>query len=96
MSASNIKVIVNTLSAIAAIVAAILWYKASVVVVRPLEERDQDGMTTLQLTINHKSTGDIDPFLTNIEQSKWSKWASIAASIAALLQAVGLLIPETT
>ena len=66
----------------------------SVVIIRPTEQRDQEGWTSAQITVQSDSMGDFDPFLTGIEQSLWNKRAATAAAFAALFQAIGLLIPE--
>ncbi len=94
MDLSCIKALINAISAIAALAAAILWYKSSVVIIRPTEQRDQEGWTSAQITVQSDSMGDFDPFLTGIEQSLWNKRAATAAAFAALFQAIGLLIPE--
>lgn len=93
MNLAAIKAWVNIAAAVAALVAAGLWWKASTVVVRPTEETDRDGWQSAQITVDHESTGPFDPFLTGIKQSQMNKWAAIAASLAALLQGIGLLLP---
>ena len=90
----DIKAALNGAAAFAAFAAAILWYKASTAVVRPTESVDRDGWTSAQVTVEHEETGPFDPFLTGIEQSKWNKWGALAASAAAALQGVALLLPE--
>lgn len=94
MTSKYIRAVLNVVAAIAALVAAVLWYRASVVVVRPSESVDRDGWVSAQITVEHEGTGPFDPFLTGIEQSRMNKWAALAASIAALLQAIALFIPE--
>jgi hypothetical protein len=96
VTSTTIKASVNFASAFAAFAAALLWYKASAVIVRPKKTVNRDGWASAQITVEHESTGRFDPFLTNIEQAKWNKWAAIAASIAAALQSVGMLLPDAT
>lgn len=94
MDYKQIKATINLLSAIAALVAAGLWWKASAVIVRPTEKIGRDGWTSAQITVEHESTGPFDPFLTNIKQSQMNRYAAMAASLAAFLQSVGLFLPE--
>jgi len=85
---------VNVVSAIAAFIAAILWYKASTVIVRPTNRDNGAEFSNAQITVIDDKLGHFDPFETGIAQSKWNKYAAMAASAAAFLQGVGLLIPE--
>ena len=78
----------NIGAAIAAFVAAILWWRASVVVVRPTDTEDWT------MSIDHKGIGEFDPILTSIKQSRMNRWAAMASCLAAVLQGVALLIPE--
>lgn len=94
MSPKDIKAAMNIGAAIAAFVASVLWWRASIAIVRPQESIDRDGWESAQITVEHTTTGPFDPFLTGIEQSRMNKWAAMAASLAALLQGVSLLIPE--
>lgn len=93
MDNNNIKGFLNIIAALSAFVAAALWYKASVVVVRPSSGEDKDGWESAQITVSHDSTGEFDPFATGIAQSKWNKWAATAAAVAAFVQGIVLLIP---
>lgn len=94
MALKSLKAVANMVAAVAALIAAVLWYRASVVIVRPQESQDRDGWESAQLIVEHEKTGPFDPFLTNIEQSRLNKWAAAAASVAALLQGIVLLIPD--
>lgn len=90
----NVKAVFNAVAALSAFAAAVLWYKASTAVVRPTESVDRNGWISAQVTVDHKETGSFDPFLTGIEQSKWNKRGAMAASVAAALQGIALLLPE--
>jgi hypothetical protein len=90
----TIKAILNVLAALCAFAAAVLWYKASTAIVRPTETVDRDGWLSEQITVEHEQTGPFDPFLTGIEQSKWNKWGALAASVAAAIQGIVLMLPE--
>lgn len=94
MGNKEVKAWLNIIAALSAFVAAALWFKASVVVVRPSGGEDKDGWTSAQITVSHESTGEFDPFATGIAQSKWNKWAAAAAAFAALIQGIVLLIPD--
>ena len=87
MSANELKAVINIVAATAAFVAAILWWCASVVVVRPADTEDW------MMSVDHKTIGEFDPLLTNIKQSRMNRWAAMAASLAASLQGAALLIP---
>ena len=81
-------------AAFVALIAAGLWWRASSVVVRPLEKVDAAGWTEEQITVTTEKIGSFDSFETQIKQSQINKWAAIAASLAALLQGVALLMPD--
>lgn len=92
MTVKDIKSVLNIVAAIAAFIAAAMWYRASVAIVRPT--KDRGGWESAQITVEHKTTGEFDPFLTGIEQSRLNKWGALSASIAALIQGIVLLIPD--
>lgn len=94
MDIKKIKAVLNIIAALSAFAAAALWYKASVVVVRPSGGEDKDGWESAQITVSHESTGEFDPFATGIAQSKWNKWAATAAAVAAFVQGIVLLFPD--
>ncbi|CAG1770639.1 hypothetical protein [Geobacter sp.] len=85
------KIAINAISAIAAMVAAFLWYKASVVTVKPAEEGVEGDF---MITDEDSNNEPYDVIKTGKEQARWNKYAAIAASVAAIFQSVGLLIPE--
>jgi hypothetical protein len=90
----SFKIVVNVISAIAAIVAAFLWYKASVVTIKPAAEVTDGSWQDFQITDEGSNNEPYDVIKTGKEQAKWNKYAAIAASVAAIFQAIGLLIPE--
>lgn len=91
---TQIKAILNGAAALSAFVAAALWWYASIVIVRPTDSADRDGWASAQITVEHQSTGPFDPFLTGIKQANMNKWAAIAAGLSALMQGIGLILPE--
>ena len=90
----NIKAGLNIVAAVSAFIAAALWYKASVRVVRPSGRADRDGWKSAQITVSHESTGEFDPFATGIAQSKSNKRAAMAAAVSAAIQGIVLLLPD--
>lgn len=93
MENQQLRAILNLIAAGAALTAAVLWYLASIAVVRPSGDKAKDGWESSQIVVDHKSTGEFDPFATAIKQSGLNKWAALAASVAAALQGVALLVP---
>ena len=86
-----LKYILNFACAIAALVAAGLWYKSSVVTVKVNEEAtDEHGMKPFTM-----SEGDVDILQTAKEQTKWSKRAALAAFVSAVFQGGAILIPDS-
>jgi hypothetical protein len=88
------KTLISGASAFAGLFAAFLWWKASIVVVPPSEQLDADGFIGGQITVELPEVGEIDPFATAAEQSKWNKYAAQASALAAFLQAVVWMMPE--
>ncbi len=93
MGGNTVKSILNIAAAACAILAAGLWWKASVVFAPPSASGGAWGGATI--TVTDSKGRPYDPFDTAVLQSRWNKWAAMAASAAALLQGVALLIPET-
>lgn len=73
-------------------VAALLWFKASVIAVAPAARAADEGWAGAQIVVSDGKR-DIDPFATAAAQSRWNMWAA-AASVAAIFQAVSLILPE--
>lgn len=87
----TLKCLLNVACAIAALIAAALWYKSSVATAKnDEEERDEHGMMPFRI-----SEGDVDILKTAKEQCKWSRRAALAAFASALFQAVSILIPDS-
>ncbi|MFA1722443.1 hypothetical protein [Xanthomonas campestris] len=79
----------TALAALAAIVAALLWYKASVAEVPHDPDRPGDKSAVVFYNGDHQW----DVIRTAELQTKWNKRAALAASITAVLQAIALAIP---
>ena len=75
--------ILNILSALAAVAAAILWFRSATITVAANMELDEHGFSG---SVIGDGSGN-DAIKTALEQSRWSKKAAIAAGMAALLQA---------
>lgn len=89
------KAAVNGAAAFFAFGAAILWWNASRLTVPPSAGPGADGWFDAQTTITDGEGRKSDPFATGLVQSKWHKWAAVAASCAAALQGLALLFPDT-
>jgi hypothetical protein len=85
---TKIKVVLNIISAIAAILAAFLWFKSTLVKIPPSENPGEDGLIDASIT----SEGS-DVIATGKRQKLWNRYAALAASAAALAQGISLLIP---
>ncbi|WP_146093375.1 hypothetical protein [Xanthomonas pisi] len=79
----------TALAALAAIVTALLWYKASVAEVPHDPDRPGDKSAVVFYNGDHRW----DVIRTAELQTKWNKRAALAASITAVLQAIALAIP---
>jgi hypothetical protein len=53
------------------------------------KRRGADGTYPAAITV-----GGADFISTVIEQSRWSKWASVAAAVTAASQAIALTLPD--
>lgn len=82
------KNLLTALAALAAIVAAFLWYKASAAEVPHDPDRSGDKSAVVLYNDDHRW----DLIRTAELQTKWNKRAALAASLAALLQAISLAI----
>ena len=83
--------IINWLSALAAMVAAGLWYRASVVSVPPAPS-PTTGWAPAEITVSNGTSSE-DPFATARASSRLNARAAIVASAAAFLQGVAVLLP---
>lgn len=84
------KIILTALSALAAVIAALLWYKASTAEVPHEPDRSGDKSAVIFYNGDHSW----DAILTAELQTKWNRRAALAASIAAVLQAITLVVPS--
>lgn len=82
------KAILNIVSAVAAMVAAGLWFRSTLVKVSLSEKPDENGWISASIT----SEG-ADVIATAKRQNLWNRYAAFAASVAALAQGISLLIP---
>ena len=83
------KTIMTSLAALAAVIAALLWYKASAAEVSYEPDRPGDKSAVIFYNGDHSW----DAIRTAELQTKWNKRAALAAAIAAVLQAITLVIP---
>lgn len=83
-----IKQLLTYLTALAGVAAAGLWYKASTVEHAYDPKRPETGARVEFFNGDHRW----DPIRTAELQTKWNKRAALAASLAAILQAVVLAI----
>lgn len=88
---TRIKVAINAVSAVAAFVAALLWWVSARRVVGPNYD---GGPTGSQLVLVDSKGNEFDPAATLFAQSRWSAWAAIAAGVAAGCQGVAALLPD--
>lgn len=85
MDWSLANVALNIGSALAAYVAAMLWYKSAALKVPYKEKPGIDGYSQACIVVD-----GTDFIATAIESSKWSKRAAYAAALAAFLQATAM------
>ena len=85
------KTILTSLAALAAVIAALLWYKASASEVPHEPDRPGDKSAVVFYNGDHRW----DAIRTAELQTKWNKRAALAASIAAVLQAIALVVPDS-
>lgn len=82
----------NVVSAIAALIAAALWFWSTRVQVEYEEPEPVNGWHGASLTVESSEGKRIDPWQTGVAQAKWNRWAAMAASVAALCQGVATLL----
>jgi hypothetical protein len=84
MSLKSFGMACNYLSALAAFSAAVLWYQSA---------RAKVSEDDAKLTPDPELIVEGTAFVASVRlQTMWSKYASIAAGIAALLQAIGIAV----
>jgi hypothetical protein len=81
----------NWAAAIAALIAAALWFWASRVRVAPAEEKPDEWNDAAVLYIDKRGRAS-DAIETAAVQSWWNAWAATAAGIAAASQAILLAL----
>ena len=97
-SLSSCKWIIVGLSAIAALIAAILWRRACVVAVPATQHINQrpgeftDSWDGGVIANDHKGRS-YDVIATLVKQGEWNRYAALAACCSAALQGLALLIP---
>jgi hypothetical protein len=82
--------VLNILSALAALCAGVLWFVSTRVSVPHVEPEPIDGFAPGSILVDYGDGKPIDPFATGVLQAKWSRWAALAASAAAILQAAAI------
>lgn len=87
---ATLKTALTLLAAFAAVLAALLWYKASAAEVPHDPDRAGDKSAVVFFNGDHRW----DVIRTAELQTQWNKRAALAASIAAILQAIVLIIPD--
>ena len=83
------KVVLTILAALAALAAALLWYKAAASEVT----HEQGGKDSIVEFMHDGHSWD--PILTAEVQAKWNKRAALAACCSAVLQSAALVVPGT-
>ena len=87
-------IIFNTVSFVAAMLAALFWYRSARVEVPYDHERvDQYGMKGGGIIIEHSDGRQIDPFETAAKANQWNARAAICAAVAAFFQALAYFFP---
>jgi hypothetical protein len=80
------------MAAVSGLIAAALWFRATVVSVAP-----DPNSHEAQITKTPSDGGPaIEILATAKAQTRWNKWAAVATGIAALCQALALLLPENS
>ena len=88
---ATMKLMLNWMAAVGALTAGLLWIQSARVKILASQtenEKDADGMFPARITV-----GGSDFIATAIEQARWNKKAAFAAALAAVFQAVGMMIP---
>ncbi|MBB3827761.1 MULTISPECIES: hypothetical protein [Xanthomonas] len=86
----SLKTLLSYASAFAAVIASLLWYKASAAEVSHDPDDPDDKATVIFFNGDHCW----DVIATAELQTKWNKRAALAASIAAIIQSVSLVYPD--
>lgn len=84
----------NTLSALAAFAAAVLWYRSTRVEIDYVEPVADDGNFNGEaVTVRGRRGQQVDTEKTASAQARWNRYAAFAASVAAFCQGFATLLP---
>jgi len=86
------KLMLDWMAAVGALIAGLLWVQSARVKVSAAQtenEQDADGTFPARILV-----GGGDFIATAIEQARWNQKAAFAAALAAVCQAVGMMIPR--
>jgi len=85
---TSFKAVFNGIAAGAAMVSAGLWFGAAKIRISVWGDVPNRVASDAQIVVD-----DIDFFATVAEQARWNRWAALAAGVAALCQALALILP---
>jgi hypothetical protein len=88
----TVKSLLTFAATVFALVAAFLWYKSSVVRVKPTLTNPGE-LASARIVVSEDQK-DLDFIATTRVQARWSKWAAVAACISAIFQEIALLLPQ--
>lgn len=88
----KIALVLNVLSALAAFIAAGLWFWSTQVTVEYRKTKKNEDWTGV--SVNYGDGREIDPFATGLAQAHWNRYAAIAAGFAAFLQGAANLVSQ--
>jgi hypothetical protein len=86
---TSFKAVFNGISAAAALASAGLWFGAAKIRILVWDDRQSAAKVSDARII----VDDIDFFATVAEQAKWNRWAALVTGIAAVCQALALVLP---
>ncbi|MFP3801849.1 hypothetical protein [Paraburkholderia sp. SIMBA_027] len=85
--------LLNIVSAIAAFVAAGLWFWSTRVEVEHVDAPvDENDFIPGSIAVQYGNGKLVNPFATALEQARWNRWAALAASAAALCQGLATVL----
>ncbi|MBN3729499.1 hypothetical protein [Burkholderia sp. Tr-20390] len=82
--------VLNILSALAALCAGVLWFVSTRVSVPHVEPEPINGFISGSISVDYGDGRAIDPFATGDLQARWNRWAALAASAAAIFQSAAI------
>ena len=85
---TSFKAAFNGISAVAALASAGLWFGAAKIRILVWDDQSDAKVSDARIMVD-----DIDFFATGAEQAKWNRWAALVAGVAALCQAISLILP---